>query len=62
MVVIISSINADYSKWVHSNVGSSLHIPNAEVLFGKEKTENGDENKNENENENEVDTLFINHL
>ena len=60
MVVIISSINTDYSQWIHTDVGSSLHIPNADVVFGKKKEEkktNGIE-EDGNGNRDEVQTLF----
>ena len=60
MVVIISSINTDYSQWIHTDVGSSLHIHNADVVFGKKKEEkktNGIE-EDGNGNRDEVQTLF----
>ena len=56
--MIISSVNTDYSQWIHSDVGSSLHIPNADVLFGKKKEEKKRkemvEDEKEDENRNEV--------
>ena len=54
--MIISSVNTDYSQWIHSDVGPSLHIPNADVLFGKKKERV--ENKEEDESRNEVGTPF----
>ena len=61
--MIISSVNTDYSQWIHSDVGSSLHIPNADVLFGKKKEEKKRkemvEDEKEDENRNEVGSPSI---